>query len=248
MSLRLIAYFLSLVVSTGFARHSMAEEIRIAVASNFATTMKILSHRFETDTGHKVTLIFGATGRHFAQIINGAPFDAFFAADSKRPQLLEQNGLIQSESRFTYAFGRLVLWSPRPDYVDPQGKILQSGDFLHLAIANPKLAPYGRAARQVLKKSDLWQLLFPRLVRGENVSQAFQFVSSRNAELGFVAYSQIRAAAGSFWQPPQNAYDPIKQQAVLLKANDTASAFLAFVKSRTGRLIIKSAGYGVPDA
>jgi molybdate transport system substrate-binding protein len=248
MPKRLFAYFLFFVASVGLITPATADEIQVAVASNFASPIKHLAQKFEETTGHKVTLVFGATGRHYAQIINGAPFDAYFAADQKRPQRLEKSGLTQPQSRFTYAIGKLVLWSPRSDFIDPQGNILQSGKFTHLAIANPALAPYGRAARQVLEKRHNWQRLLPRIVRGENIGQAFQFVKSGNAQLGFVALSQIKNANGSLWQPPQNSYDQIEQQAVQLRPNPVARAFLAFIKSADGRAIIKSFGYGVPDA
>ena len=225
-----------------------ADEIRVAVASNFADTLREIAGRFEQQSGHRVTLVSGSTGMHYAQIRNGAPFDAFFAADMKRPRLLEEEGATLADSRFTYAVGKLVLWSPNEDYVDPAGELLEQGDFRHLALANPKLAPYGRAAREVLEKRRQWQDLQDRMVRGENIGQTFQFVKSGNAELGFVAWSQIQRPgqplAGSWWEIPQALYSPIEQQAVLLKDNPVARDFMAFVRGTEALKIIGAYGYG----
>ena len=232
------------------AGQSIAEEIRVAVASNFRIAIETLAERFEADSGHRVALIFGSTGKHYAQIKNGAPFDAFFAADIKRPELLEQEGMALAGSRFTYAFGKLVLWSPQAGYVDPEGKVLEQGTFRHLAIANPKLAPYGKAAREVLQARGVWNALKAKTVRGENISQTFQFVSSGNAELGLVAWSQVKQPGhpmtGSWWKVPQPLYTPIEQQAVLLKENTAARAFLSFMKSEKSRALIRSFGYDTP--
>jgi len=229
---------------------SIAGEIRVPAASNFAGAITTIAERFEANTGHKVTLIFGSTGKHYAQIKNGAPFDAFFAADVQRPELLEKEGMAVPGSRFTYAVGKVVLWSPRTGYVDPEGRVLEHGDFRYLAIANPKLAPYGRAAREVLQARGLWSGLGGRLVRGENISQTFQFVKSGNAELAFVAYSQVnrpnQPIEGSFWEVPQALYTPIEQQAVLLKDNAVARAFLSFARSDEASKIIHEYGYGTP--
>lgn len=227
-----------------------ADEIRVAVASNFAGAIREIAGRFEQQSGHKVTLMSGSTGMHYAQIRNGAPFDAFFAADVKRPKRLEEEGATLADSRFTYAVGRLVLWSPKVDYVDPAGELLEQGDFRYLALANPKLAPYGRAAREVLEKRHRWQDLQDRMVRGENIGQTFQFVKSGNAELGFVAWSQIQRPgqplAGSWWDIPQALYSPIEQQAVLLKDNSVARDFMAFVRGTEALKIIGAYGYGTP--
>jgi molybdate transport system substrate-binding protein len=227
-----------------------AGEIRIAVASNFAGAIKAAADHFEADTGHKVTLAFGSTGKHYAQIWNGAPFDAFFAADARRPELLENEGLALAGSRFTYALGKLVLWSPATAYVDPQGRILEHGDFRHLAVANPELAPYGVAAREVLIRRGLWDKFEKRLVRGENIAQAFQFVASGNAELGFVACSQVQRPGhqleGSFWDVPARLYTPIEQQAVLLKDTGAGRAFMSFMRSEKAIRIIRDHGYEAP--
>ena len=227
-----------------------AAEIRIAVASNFSDAMKTIAGRYEQLSGHKIILAFGSTGKHYAQIRNGAPFDAYFAADVKRPQLLDEQGIAIPDSRFAYAIGKIILWSPKSDYIDPDGIVLKLGKFRHLAIANPKLAPYGVAAREVLQSQGLWEELQGNMVRGENISQALQFVKSGNAELGFIAYSQIKHPAhpveGSYWDVPQSLYSPIEQQAVLLKDSTTARDFISFVKSAESMQILRNFGYGVP--
>jgi len=245
-ALVLLAALLSLVTGAS----AVADEIRVAVASNFTTAIRDLAGRFEQHSGHKVTLVFSSTGKHYAQIIHGAPFDAFFAADARRPELLDTEGVALAGSRFTYAVGKLVLWSPDEDRVDSTGKVLEQGDFRHLALANPRLAPYGRAAREVLEKRGLWEALQDRMVRGENIGQAFQFVGSGNAELGFVAWSQVKrpgqVASGSWWDIPQVLYSPIEQQAVLLKDNPVARNFIAYVRSEEALEIIRTYGYGTP--
>jgi molybdate transport system substrate-binding protein len=237
----------TMLLATG---QSIADEIRVAVASNFRDAIKTIARRFETNTGHEVTLIFGSTGKHYAQIKHGAPFDAFFAADVRRPKLLEKEGAALPASRFTYAIGRIVLWSPKPGYIDAAASVLKQKPFRYLAIANPRLAPYGRAAQEVLQAYGLWDGLRGQLVRGENISQTYQFVKSDNAELGFVAYSQIKrpnqAIEGSFWEAPQALYTPIEQQAVLLKKNQTAQEFLSFARSEEALNIIRDFGYDTP--
>lgn len=227
-----------------------AEPVRIAVASNFTHAMQDIKKQFEQQTEHEVELIFGSTGKIYAQIINGAPFDAFFAADALRPERLEQEGRIQPDSRFSYAFGRIVLWSPDSKLMVEQGKVLADGHFRHLAIANPRLAPYGTAAKQVLEARGVWQKLQGRIVRGENIGQTFQFVISGNAELGFIALSQLKSQAntdqGSHWLVPTDLYAPIEQQAVQLTDKAVASAFMDFVKSDAAKQIIHRYGYGTP--
>lgn len=227
------------------------DEIRVATASNFRDTMSTLASRFETETDHRVTLIFGSTGKHFAQIMNGAPFDAFFAADASRPMRLEEKNRAVTGSRFTYALGKLALWSPLEDFVDSRGEILKVGKFRHLAIANPALAPYGQAAREVIEGLGLWQELQQRLVRGENVGQAFLYVSSGNAKLGFVAWSQLRRknrpVRGSYWLVPDDLHSPIEQQAVLLRDNEAARAFMTFVRSSEASSIISADGYQIAE-
>jgi molybdate transport system substrate-binding protein len=228
-----------------------AAKLHIAVASNFIEPMKALAAKFEQQSSFKVILSSGSTGKHYAQIIHGAPFELFFAADKARPRRLEQEGKVVAGSRFTYAIGQIVLWSPRTDFVDSEGKILEKAGFNHLAIANPKFAPYGEAARQILKARGLWHALQGRLVRGENIAQAYQFVKSGNAELGFVAWSQIRRphrdVPGSYWHVPARLYSPIEQQAVILRETAAAKAFVSFVKSKPARKLIAAYGYHLPD-
>jgi molybdate transport system substrate-binding protein len=232
------------------AGQAMADEIRVAVAGNFTETIKPIVKQFEASTGHKVTLSFGSTGKHYAQIKNGAPFHAFFAADIRRPKLLEEEGLALPGSRFTYAVGKIVLWSPKDGYVDADAKVLEQSEFHHIAIANPKLAPYGKAAQEVLQARGVWDKLTGRMVRGGHIGQAFQFVKSGNAELGFVAYSQVKRPdqpmTGSMWVVPQDLYSPIEQQAVLLQDNAAAREFLQFCRSTQALDIIRSYGYGIP--
>jgi len=234
---------------------TLADELKVAVASNFYPTMKVIAKGYELKTAgstgrHKVILIPGSSGKHYAQIINGAPFDIFFSADTERARLLEQEGKVIAGTRFTYALGKLILWSSLDDYVDPKGEVLNKKDFRYLAIANPKLAPYGKSAEEVLKSLGLWRNLKERLVRGENIAQTFQFISSGNAKLGFVAYSQIMnpgiSIDGSFWEVPQSVYEPIEQQAVLLQDSDIGREFLSFVKSDESLSIIYESGYGLP--
>ncbi len=230
-----------------------AEVLRIAVASNFEGPARVLAARFEEKTANKVVLAFGSTGKHAAQIENGAPFAVFLAADRARPERLEKSGAAISGTRFTYATGRLLLWSPTPGLVDPKGAVLAEGDFHHLAIANPRLAPYGKAAKAVLEGRGLWEKLKQRRVRGENITQAYTYVRSGNAELGFVAASQVLRPGkgepvGSFWKVPEHLHPPIEQQAVLLLDTSSARAFLEFLKSAAALEIIRAWGYGSPKA
>jgi len=228
---------------------SAAAEVSAAVASNFTKPMREIAAGFERKTGHKVVLSFGSTGKLYAQIRNGAPFDLFLAADHETPAKLETEGQGVVGSRFTYAIGRLVLWSARPGYVDQHGEILRKGSFRHIAIANPKTAPYGAAARQVLERLGLWTTVAPHIVQGENIAQTHQFVASGNAELGFIALSQLRDAgrdAGSLWLVPRELHDPIAQDAVLLqrgKDNPAARELLAYLQGAEARAIIESYGY-----
>jgi molybdate transport system substrate-binding protein len=229
---------------------TMAGEVSVAVASNFTTPMKVIAQAFERDTGHKVILSFGATGQFYAQIKNGAPFAVLLAADDETPARLEREGVAVTGTRFTYATGKLVLWSKKADLVDDKGEILKTGKFDKLALANPKLAPYGAAALQVLEKLSLTKQLGPKLVEASNIGQTFQFVSSGNAALGFVALSQVfengKLKEGSDWVIPSNLYSPIKQDAVLLtsgKANLAAQALLHYLRSDRAKAIIVSFGY-----
>ena len=231
------------------AATAMADEVRVAVAANFAAPMEKIAAEFARDTGHKAVLSSGATGKFYAQIRNGAPFEVLLAADDETPARLERENL--AGSRFTYAIGRLALWSPKPGYVDPQGEVLKNSGFRHLAVANPKLAPYGRAAREVLEKMALWQPLQPRLVLGESIAQTWQFVASGNAELGFVALSQIKTGdgepPGSFWIVPQTLHAPIRQDAALLaKGKPAAEQLMKYLKSDKAKAIIRRYGYELP--
>ena len=218
------------------------------MASNFAPALRTIADKFTQSSGHDIVLIPGSTGKHYAQIINGAPFDAFFAADAARPARLEQDR--RATGRYTYAVGRLVLWSPTPGLVDEGGKILTTGSFRYLAIANPELAPYGKAAQETLARLGLWEALQARLVRGENISQTLQFVASGNAELGFIAQSQLNnpdfIIRGSYWQVPATFHAPIAQQAVLLSESLIARAFMDYAKSAAARDIIRQYGYDLP--
>jgi molybdate transport system substrate-binding protein len=225
-----------------------ADETTVAVATNFTNAMSSLVERFEQRTGHRVLVSFGSTGNHYAQIKSGAPFDAFFSADAERPRLLEDEGLIVPGSRFRYAVGRIALWSPRERYVDDAGRVLRTGDFRHLAIANPDVAPYGAAAREVLQALGIWEALEARLVRGQDIGQAYSFVHTGNAELGFVAWAQLKKPdseiEGSYWLVPETMHTPIAQEAVLLRDVPAARALLEFVESADARTIIRSYGYG----
>lgn len=227
-----------------------AGEVQVAVAANFTAPMQRIAAEFEKDSGHKATLMSGATGKFYAQISHGAPFEVFLSADDETPARLEKDGLAVAGSRFTYATGRLVLWSPREGYVDDKGEVLKKGDFKHLAIANPRTAPYGAAGLQVLDKLGLQPALAPRFVQGENIAQTHSFIVSGNAELGFIALSQVfrdgRLGSGSAWIVPANLHEPIRQDAVLLakgQSNPAAAALLKYLKGDKARSIIKSFGY-----
>lgn len=234
----------------GLSAPAWADEVQVAVAANFTAPMKIIAADFEKATGHKAELSFGATGKFYAQIRNGAPFDVLLAADDETPAKMEKEGLAVPGSRITYAIGALALWSARPGFVDDKGAVLKKGDFAHIALAAPKLAPYGAAAIETLSKLGLLSALEPKFVQGENIAQAYQFVSTGNAELGFVALSQIyangRLTGGSAWIVPADLHKPIRQDAVILtrgKDNPAAAALFKFLKSRQARKVIRSYGY-----
>jgi molybdate transport system substrate-binding protein len=226
-----------------------AETALVAVAANFAKPAERLIQGFAAESGHEIEVSTGSTGTLAAQIRNGAPFTLFLSADERRPEELEAEGLAVAGSRFTYAVGKLVLWGPDPRWVvlDPATS-LNDPKLKHLAMANPELAPYGRAAEETLSALGVWDAVQPKLVRGEDVAQTYQFVASGNAELGFVALSQVLDQSGSRWEVPQDLYAPIRQQAVLLKpgeGNAAAKAFLDYLRSEPAREIIRAAGYGV---
>ena len=230
---------------------ALAQELRIAVASNFLLPLKELSRKFKESTRHKVVVISGSTGKLYAQIKQGAPFDILMAADSLRPELLEKEGIGVPGSRFTYAVGRLALWSADSTLpLKNDLQVLKHKNFRYLAIANPKTAPYGKAAEQVLRKKGFWEQIQNRLVRGENISQTFQFVMTGNADIGFIALSQLRKIQGRgfSWIIPQEWHDPIRQQGILLKRakkNKAARQFLNFIKSNRIQKQIQSYGYSL---
>ncbi len=245
--------FLSLaLIAMACAAGARAGEVQVAVAANFTAPMHAIAAQFERDTGHRARLAFGSTGKFYAQIRNGAPFEVLLAADDETPARLDKEGQAAPGTRFTYAIGKLVLWSVRAGYVDAKGEVLRTGDFRHLAIANPKTAPYGAAAVAVLKKLNLFDAVQARLVQGENIAQTHQFISTGNAQLGFVALSQVardgRIASGSGWIVPASLHEPIRQDALVLargRGNPAAQALLDYLKSAKARAIIQSFGYAL---
>ena len=233
---------------------AFADEVRVAVASNFYPAMKEIALQYElkkskTSENHKIVLIPGSSGRHYAQIMNGAPFDLFFSADKIRPILLEKKGISENGSRFTYALGKLVLWSSLDGFVEKEERLYHK-DLRFIAIANPKIAPYGVAAKEALISINLWEDMKSKLIRGENIAQTFQFVNSGNAKLGFVSYSQLMnpnyPVGGSFWMVPQSLYKPIEQQAVLLRESLLGKDFLSFMRTDQSLKIISKFGYDLP--
>ena len=239
------------LVALASAAAAQAAEVRVAVAANVMAPMRHIAAAFEQDTGHKATLAFGSTGKFYAQIKNGAPWQVLLAADAATPARLAQEGLAVPETRFTYAIGRLVLWSRQPGMVDAQGQVLRDGAAQRLAIADPTLAPYGAAAVQALTRMGLWARWQSRLVQGESIAQAYQFVATENAPLGLVALSQVavdgRIAQGSGWIVPAQWHDPIRQDAVLLlagKDQPAALALLQYLRSDKARAILRAFGYG----
>ena len=245
--------FLTLILTClALLTQARAAEVKVAVAANFSVPMQKIAQAFEQDTGHQAVLSSGSTGNFYAQIRNGAPFQLLLAADDETPLKLEQEGLGVPGSRFTYATGQLVLWSPQPGLVDDKGEVLRSGRFQRLALANPKLAPYGAAAIETLTGLGLLAELRPRLVQGDNIAQTYQFVASENAPLGFVALSQVyadgRVSRGSAWIVPARLHAPIRQDALLLTAgkdNPAATALLAYLKGEKARALIRGFGYQI---
>jgi molybdate transport system substrate-binding protein len=239
------------LISVSFMTH--AETTLVAVAANFTKPMNEIAAAFEKSTGHTAKLSFGSSGKFVSQIENAAPFEVFLSADDKSPAKLAEKGLAVADSRFTYCIGKLVLWSTKAGFVDQDGEVLTKGGFKHLALADPKLAPYGAAAIEVLKNKGLFDKLQPLFVLGENISQTQQFISTNNAELGFIALSQVLdngKISGSAWQVPDNLYSPIRQDAVLLKkgeANPAATALLQYLKSDEAKAIISKYGYALAN-
>ena len=238
------------VTLLGLALNAQAAEVSVAVATNFTAPMRKIAQAFEQETGHRAVLSSGSTGGFHVQIRNGAPFQVLVAADASTPLKIESEGLGVEGSRFTYAIGTLVLWSAQPGFVDGTGDVLRRGKFERIAIANPKLAPYGVAALETLSRLGVLQRVQPRLVRGENISQAYQFVATGNAELGLVALSQVVAdgkmVRGSGWIIPADLHAPIRQDAILLspgKDHPAAIALMGVLRGDKARSVIRSFGY-----
>ena len=245
------------LASTLFFAAVQAGEVTVAVAANFTAPMQKIAQAFEQDTGHKAKLAFGSTGKFYAQIKNGAPFAVLLAADDETPERLEKEGLALAGTRLTYATGRLALWSKQPYLVDSRGDVLRSNNLeaigiFKIAIADPRLAPYGAAALEVIQGLGVQAAVTPRLVQGESIGQTYQFVSTENAQLGFVALSQIsfdgRITQGSAWVVPQTMHTPLKQDAVLLnsgKDNAAALALLKYLQGDKAKSIIRQYGYAL---
>jgi molybdate transport system substrate-binding protein len=242
-------FLLSLVLLVLVVTPALGEQVLVAVAANFVPPFREVATEFEKATGHNVQIAAGSSGNFYAQIKNGAPFDVFFSADNERPKLLEEEGLGVKGTRFTYAIGRLVLWSPDPNLVKGQDT-LRSQKFKHLAVANPKTAPYGVAAMQAMQKLGIWESIQPRLVMGEGLGQTMGFIESGNAELGFLALSQVLdpkiTGKGGRWDVPVDLHEPIQQDVVLLtkgKDNPAAKALMEFVSRSQATAIIERYGY-----
>jgi molybdate transport system substrate-binding protein len=249
---RLIQRLLTLAAACAASVAVHAETVNIAVAANFTEPAKALAAVFQKTTGHTAQLSFGATGAFYSQIKNGAPFDVLMAADDERPQRLEKEGDTVPGSRFTYATGQLVLWSAKPGYVDDKGAVLKANQFNKLAVANPKNAPYGAAAMDALDKLGLTSTVQPKLVTGESIGQTYNFIATGNAELGFVALSQVLNAgnlkSGSMWLVPAQLHTPIIQDAVILKRgtdNPAAKAWMDLMKTPKTKEFIRTYGYAV---
>ncbi len=244
------ALALALLCATGSA---LAAQAQVAVAANFAEPIKAIAAELERTTGHTLVVTLGSTGKLYAQIKNGAPFDMLLAADTTTPEKLEADGLAQPGSRFGYAVGKLVLWSASASRVDSQGQVLREPALGKVAAANPKTAPYGAAALQAMEALGLRAALSPKVVQGESIGQAFTFVATGNADVGFVAMSQVMAGgqlrSGSAWVVPPHLYAPIRQDAVVLKAsanNPAAQALAALLKTPATQALIRTHGYDSP--
>ncbi len=245
--------FILTLLFVAYATSLRAEEAMVAVAANFSAPMQQIAALFQKETGHQIKLSFGASGGIYAQIKNGAPFDLFLSADQLTPQKLEAEGLGVPNSRFTYATGQLVLWSKQEGLVDAKGHALQNKSIQRIALANPKLAPYGAAAMETMTNLGLLKELQSKLVQGDNIAQTYQFVSTQNAQIGFVALSQVFAngkiTSGSAWIVPGNLHQPIQQDVILLRKgqdNKAATALLLYLKGEQAKKIMKSFGYLSP--
>jgi molybdate transport system substrate-binding protein len=242
--------FVLTLLFVAYATSLRAEQALVAVAANFSAPMQQIALAFQKDTGHQLRLSFGATGGIYAQIKNGGPFDVFLSADQLTPQKIEAEGLGVPQTRFTYATGQLVLWSKQDGLVDDKGQVLRSKNIQRIALANPKLAPYGAAALEAMTQLGLLDELKPKLVQGDNIAQTYQFVSTQNAQLGFVALSQVFAdgkiTTGSGWVLPSSLYKPILQDAILLKNgkdNSAAKALMLYIKGDKAKEMMKRYGY-----
>jgi molybdate transport system substrate-binding protein len=245
-SVRTLIAVLFFVVTVSWGNVSWAEGIRVAVASNFLTTAQQLVKTFEAQSPYRVQLSAASSGKFYAQIRQGAPYDIFLSADAERPQRLYREGIGQ-QSPITYAVGQLVLWQPLAKQPVDQHSLIKNTD-ARLAIANPRVAPYGQAAQQIMQQMGLWDKLKKRMVRGENIGQVFQFVRSGNAARGFVALSQVTAVAipqAQWWQVPANLYPPINQQALLIQDKPGANAFWQYLQSDDARALIQRSGYAL---
>lgn len=246
-------FVLSLLLGLFLAGPAAGEQAVVAVAANFSEVAERLAKDFERASGHKLTFVAGSTGKLYAQIYNGAPFDVFLAADQESTARLEKDGLAAAGSRFTYATGRLTLWSREPGRIGRDGAAtLRQGSFRRLAIANPALAPYGAGAQQTLESLGLWERLQDRIVMGQTISQAHTLVASGNAEIGFVALSSVLSPRndieGSRWDVPAALHKPIRQDAVLLArgaGNAAARGFLDFLRGKQAKALMQAYGYGV---
>ncbi|MEW6445740.1 MAG: molybdate ABC transporter substrate-binding protein [Pseudomonadota bacterium] len=234
---------------------ALADTLNAAVAANFTKTIEEIGQAFKARTGHDVKFSFGPTGKLYAQIKNGAPFDLFFAADTEKPEALVKEDLVKPDSYFVYARGVLALWSPTLPVRDGYKAVLEKAEFNHLSIANPKTAPYGQAAEEVLSQLGVYDSVKPKIVNGESIAHAFQYVHTENAQLGFVALSQLvdrqspAHGKGQYWLPPQDMYEPIDQAAVILKKaanNPVAQQFVDYLRSDEGRKVIEKYGYSIP--
>jgi molybdate transport system substrate-binding protein len=244
---RLIRSILAVSVALAFGAPSLAAGTRVAVAANFTEPAREIAAGFAAATGHHALLSFGASGAFYAQMTHGAPFEIFLSADADRPRQAEKNGIAVPGTRFTYAIGRLVLYSTDPRLIQGRGAVLKSGNFTKLAIADPTSAPYGLAAVETLHKLGVYPAIAPKIVRGTSIAQAYNFVATGAAPLGFVALSQVIALpGGSRWIVPEVLHAPIEQQAILLKVgagNPAAKAFLTYLRSPAALRIIRRYGY-----
>lgn len=250
MKYRWLRHAFAILFGATLAPMLLAGEVQVAVAANFVVPLRELSEAFSRQSGHTLRISVGATGKLYAQIVHGAPFEVFLSADSATPERLEKEGRVVAGSRHTYAIGRLVLWSAQAGVVDAVGEVLNTGVFRHLAVANPKTAPYGAAAFEVLKARGLYERLQAKFVMGENIAQTQQFVASGNAEFGFVAQSQVwqggKLTGGSAWLVPADLHTPIRQDVVRLKrgeSNAAARAFLDYLRSDAAQRLIAAYGY-----